>query len=137
MSGTLNGDIITCIGQYSDINVGNNKNIYLTLSTYIIGMNYQFMSSIITANIFRRNVTAIGVNKIYDSTTTAPITLSGLVVGDLISLSNSIINFSDIFVGNNKIITLSGFLYGSIANNYNSVRQVEVIRCASQQTSWF
>ncbi|MDE2343918.1 MAG: hypothetical protein KGL63_11130, partial [Betaproteobacteria bacterium] len=66
-------------------------------------------------------VSATGINKTYDGTTAASVTLgsSGLVSGDSVSFTDTSASFSDKNVGTNKTITVQGIAAsGSDATNY-------------------
>jgi len=76
-----------------------------------------------TANITARalNVSAAGMNKVYDATTAATVTLSdNRVTGDVVTESYAAANFADPNVGNGKTVTVSGIaIAGADANNYS------------------
>ena len=85
------------------------KTVYITSKSISKGNfinNYQLSDNIIYGNILQKKVTAsfISIPKIYDSLVIAPIsyTLSGIINGDLVDLSN---NYQSNFI--NKIAALS------------------------------
>ena len=86
--------------------------------------NYQLASSTLTttANITPRalTVSATGVNKVYDGTTNATVTLSdNRVAGDVLSDTYTTASFADASVGNNKPVTVNGIaISGTDAGNY-------------------
>ncbi len=77
-----------------------------------------------TANISARHltVTATGVDKSYDGTTTATVTLSDdRLTGDILSDSYSSASFSDKNVGSGKTVTVTGIaISGADAANYSA-----------------
>ena len=86
--------------------------------------NYQLASSTLTttANItaLALTVSATGVNKVYDGTTTATVTLlDNRMAGDVLSDSYTTASFADASVGNNKQVTANGIaISGTDAGNY-------------------
>src|SRR5207245_2741517 len=95
----------------------------LTLSGAAAG-NYQLASTSAstTADITGRSLTvsATGVNKAYDGTSTATVTLSdNRVAGDSLTTSYTSASFADKTVGTAKSITVSGIsVTGTDAANY-------------------
>jgi hypothetical protein len=92
--------------------------------TYLYYQNYTIANNP-TANILPKliNLTAVGNNKYYDGTTVgslASYSLSGIIAGDIVDISNIYTaNFESIFVKNNIIIDISNFaLYGASYYNY-------------------
>src|SRR5206468_4268651 len=77
-----------------------------------------------TADITARslNVTATGVNKVYDGTTSATVILSdNRVAGDSLSASYTTASFADPYVGTVKSISISGIaISGADASNYSA-----------------
>jgi hypothetical protein len=77
-----------------------------------------------TADITARSlsVTATGVNKVYDGTTSATVTLSdNRLAGDSLSTSYTSASFSNKNVGTNKTVSVSGIaLSGADASNYTA-----------------
>ena len=75
-----------------------------------------------TANITPRalTVTATGVNKTYDGTTTTTVTLSdNRITGDLFTDADTSVNFADKNVGTSKAVTVAGLaITGTDAGNY-------------------
>jgi hypothetical protein len=87
--------------------------------------NYSFNSTAsTTADITQRalTVSAIGVNRIYDGTTIAPVALTdSRVVGDVLTETFSSASFADKNVGAAKPITVTGIsIAGVDASNYSS-----------------
>jgi len=104
---TLSSNIYALYNNYNigyDISV-NIFNVYL----YPNNTNY-FISNIqiAYANIYSKNIYAIGLSKIYDSSSIAYLTLSGLIYPDIIDY---IANFDNKNVGINKKITITSELY--------------------------
>ena len=87
-----------------------------TASNYSITYN----TGTLTVTPFALTVSATGVNKVYDGTTTATATLSdNRVSGDVFTDSYSSAVFSDANVGNDKAVSVSGItISGTDAGNY-------------------
>ena len=110
---------------FADKNVGTGKTVTvsgITISGADAG-NYTFnASATTTADITARalTVTATGVNKVYDGTTTATVTLSdNRVAGDVLADSYTTASFADKNVGTGKTVTVSGItISGTDAGNY-------------------
>src|SRR5207253_4054349 len=110
---------------FADKNVASGKTV--TVSGISISgtdaANYTFnTTATTTADITARtlHVTATGVNKVYDGTTTATVTLSDdRVAGDVFSTSYSSASFADKNVGTGKAVAVSGIsISGTDAGNY-------------------
>ena len=75
-----------------------------------------------TANITKATLTvsATGVNKIYDGTTNATVTLSdNRLAGDMLTTSYTTASFADKNVGNGKTVTVTGIaISGTDSGNY-------------------
>ena len=110
---------------FSDKNVGKGKMVTLS-GTSLSGndsANYVLDSvATTTADITARplTVTATGVDKVYDGTTTATVTLSdNRVGGDVFTDSYTSASFSDKAIGNGKTMSVAGILIsGKDAPNY-------------------
>jgi hypothetical protein len=92
----------------SDGNSGNNYNVtFVTINTGVITPRTLIVS-------------ATGVNKVYDGTTTATVTLSdNRVLGDVFTDSYASASFADKFVGTSKPVTVIGIsISGTDAGNY-------------------
>jgi len=121
ITGLISSDGTSLVGLFSDKNVGNGKQVTLTL-TGAGSKNYAFAPvNGLTANITPRALTLTGTpvaaNRPYDGTTTAQIsgaTLNGVLSYDNVLLSG---NFADANVGVAKPVTLS--LAGADRNNYS------------------
>jgi hypothetical protein len=120
---SLNGGTAT----FADENVGTAKSVTVTglsLSGDDAG-NYQLASTsaTTTADITPRplTVSATGLNKVYDSTTMAAVTLAdNRVSGDDVTASYTAASFADANVGTGKTIAVSGILVtGTDADNYS------------------
>jgi hypothetical protein len=96
LSGTYNSDLTqvslssNLYGYYASNQVATG--ILVTISSIILtgplAYNYQ-LSNIITGNIYKKSITPFGVNKLYDQTTKATITLSGTQFGT----TQGVVNF--------------------------------------------
>ena len=127
--GIISGDDVSLTGgtaTFSDKNVGSPKTVtgvgFSLAGTD--GPNYVLASTTLTtsANITRRDLTvaATGVNKIYDGTTDATVTLSDdRVAGDVVTDSYTSATFANKNVGNGKAISVTGISIGDTdAGNY-------------------
>ena len=127
--GVITGDTVTLStksakGTFSDKNVGVGKLVTvsgLTISGTNSG-NYTLTQPTTTANITARTltITAKGVNKVYDGTANATVTLSdNRVSGDVLSVSYAAASFADKNVGNGKVVSVSGItISGTDSGNY-------------------
>jgi hypothetical protein len=128
LNGTISGDMVSLFGgtaSFADKNVGGGKIVTLmgaTLSGGDAG-NYA-LDSVSTANadITARplTVTATGVDKVYDGTTSATVTLSdNRVSGDVLSDSYASAAFTDKNVAMAKNVAVTGIsISGTDAPNY-------------------
>jgi hypothetical protein len=99
---------LTPAGSVNDGNGGDNYAVTLATNT----------NGIITARSL--TVTAAGIDKVYDGTTTATVTLSdNRVAGDVMTNSYSSANFDNKNAGVNKTVTVNGIATGGVdAGNY-------------------
>ena len=113
---------------FADENVGTGKTVTAT-GLFLTGTdadNYALASTTTTttANITARplTVTATGVNKVYDGTTTATVTLSdNRVAGDVLATSYASAAFADRNAGAGKTVSVSGIaISGPDAGNYTA-----------------
>ncbi len=124
------GDVVSLTGgtaTFSDKNVGNGKVVTLTgasLSGADAG-NYVLDSvATTTANITAKHITGsfTADNKEYDGNDSATVltrSLSGTIMGDVVSLTGGTATFADKNVGIGKVVTLTGAsLTGADAGNY-------------------
>jgi YDG domain/MBG domain (YGX type)/Galactose oxidase, central domain len=122
------GDVFTVSyvsANFADKNVGSGKSVSAT-GISVSGVdagNYTFnTTAIATADITPRalTVTAAGVNKVYDGTTAATVTLGdNRVAGDAFTASYVSANFADKNVGTGKVVSVAGIsLSGADAGNY-------------------
>ena len=130
LAGVESGDDVSLSGgtaTFGNKNVGTGKTVTGTgfsLSGADAG-NYSLASSTLstTANITPRNltVTATGVDKVYDGTTAATVTLStDKVSGDAVTAAYTSASFADKHVGTGKAVSVSGIsISGADAGNYN------------------
>lgn len=128
LSGFILTDDISSVvssANFSDKNVGNNKNVIATLA--LAGNdsgNYDLSSTATTTAAINKKVittTLSALDKTYDGGTLATATSSstGFVSGDDISATVSNANFSDKNVGLNKNITATVALAGNDSGNYD------------------
>jgi len=110
---------------FADKNVGNGKAVSvsgISISGTDAGNYTQNTTASTTANITQASltVTAMGVNKVYDATTPATVTLSDNHLGsDAVTDSNTTATFSDKNVGTGKLVSVSGIsISGTDAGNY-------------------
>jgi len=108
--------------------VGNGK--YISVTNITLGgadaYDYTLVDSStsayanITPAALALTVSATGINKVYDGTTTANVTLSdNAPAGDVVDLTYSSANFNTKDVGNNKPVTVSGIeVIGADAADY-------------------
>jgi hypothetical protein len=129
LSGVTNSDVVSLAGgmaTFADKNMGNGKTVTVTgLSlTGANAGNYVLASTSATntANITKATLTvsATGVNKIYDGTTNATVTLSdNRLAGDVLTTSYTTASFADKNVGNGKTVSVSGIaISGTDSGNY-------------------
>lgn len=118
---------LTGTGNFSDKNVGIGKTVSLT-NPSLTGTdagNYALGNvSNTTANITAKSLTvsATGVDKTYDGTTDATVTLASTdeVNGDDLTMSYTSASYSDANVENNKLVAVSGIsISGTDAGNYS------------------
>jgi hypothetical protein len=130
LSGVISPDVVTLTGgtaAFNDKHVGTGKTVTLTgagLAGTHAG-NYRLASvSTTTADITKRNltVTAAGINKVYDGTTAATVTLSdNRVAGDALTVSYASASFNSIHVGTGKPVSVTGItVTGADAGNYSA-----------------
>src|SRR5207245_1281271 len=129
LSGILGSDDVSLVGgtaNFANKTVGSGKSVTatgLSLGGADAG-NYQLASTsaATTANITARTLTvsATGVNKVYDGTTAATVTLSdNRVSGDVLSASYTNAVFANKNVGTGKTVSVSGIsVTGTDAGNY-------------------
>jgi YDG domain/Bacterial Ig-like domain (group 3) len=124
------GDVLTVSytsAAFLDKNVGTAKHISVSgisisgtdAGNYILNSTTASATADITARPL--TVTAVGVNKVYDGTNVASVTLSDdRVSGDLLSLTYVSATFDDKNVGTGKAISVTGIsVTGTDAGNYS------------------
>ena len=128
--GVIAGDTVTLTttgakGVFASKNVGLGKTVTVSGLT-IAGansLNYKLTQPTTTASITARilTVTAAGVNRIYDGTTVATVTLSdNRLAGDILSETYAAASFADKNAGNGKTVNVSGIaITGTDAGNYS------------------
>ncbi|MDR3459478.1 MAG: YDG domain-containing protein [Verrucomicrobiae bacterium] len=125
----LAGDVITVsfgAAGFSDKNVGTNKtvSVYDLVITGPDSDSYAPASPVVTttANITSRTLTVVasGVNKVYDGTNNATVTLTdNRLAGDTLTNVYASASFGNKNVGNGKTVTVTGItLTGPDAGNY-------------------
>src|SRR5581483_6586263 len=124
----VSGDVFTdsyLAAYFDDKNVGTNKNVTvvgISISGLDAGNYTVNTTTTTTANITVRslNVTAAGVDRVYDGTTNATVNLSDdRVSGDVFTDSYLAAYFDDKNVGTNKNVTVVGIsISGPDAGNY-------------------
>jgi hypothetical protein len=123
----VSGDLltITTSDAFLNKNVGTGK--YVSVSGITISgpdaQDYTVNGSTSTsANITKANLTvsAIGTNKVYDTTTAAAVTLTDTpLAGDVVNLNYTTADFANKNVGIGKVVTVSGIVAsGADAGNY-------------------
>ncbi len=124
VTGTIGGDVMgSIIGTYDTKSVGTGKTITFSM-TGVDAYKYVFATSTMLGDITTRmlNVTATGVDKVYDGTVGATVTYGdNRVVGDSLTVSGTSV-FLNKHVGSTKPvivvgITLSGVDAGNYTNN--------------------
>ena len=130
LTGIIAPDVVTLNGgsaSFADKNVGTSKSVTgtgFTLGGADAG-NYQLASTTLTttASITQRDlaVAAAGVNKVYDGTTAATVTLSDdRLSGDVLNDSYAGATFDTKNVGSGKTVSVSGIaISGTDAGNYH------------------
>jgi hypothetical protein len=119
---TLNTGSAT--GTYDNKNVGTNKPVQISGLTISGGQsaNYSVTQPTNSGNITVRTLTvsATGVNKVYDGTTNATVTLTdNRISGDVLSTAYTNAGFTSASVGNGKTVNVSGIsISGTDAGNY-------------------
>jgi hypothetical protein len=110
---------------FTDKNVGTGKTVNvsgISISGTDAGNYTSNTTANTTADITQRalSITATGVNKVYDASTNATVTLSdNRVGGDAFTDSYVSASFADKNVGNGKLVTVSGIsISGTDAGNY-------------------
>ncbi len=131
MSGVVSGDVVsmnTPAATFSDKDAGNNKTVTMSgisiSGTDVANYNLQNFTATTTANITPKPITAsyTASDKVYDRLTNATVSgsLTGVIFGDTVTVDKTSSNFSDINVGNNKTVSVSGISIGGPgAPNYS------------------
>jgi alpha-tubulin suppressor-like RCC1 family protein len=128
LSGVLDSDQVSYVGgsaTFADKNLATGKTVTatgLSLSGADAGNYTVNATATTTADITPRvlTISATGIDKVYDGTTAATVTLSdNRVAGDVFTAGYSSATFSDRNVGSGKTVTVSGLsLSGADASNY-------------------
>jgi hypothetical protein len=130
LNGVVSGNAVSLNGgtaTFANKNVGSGKTVTLTGAalTGSDAANYYLTSvATTTASISARAllVSATGVNKVYDATTTATVTLSdNRVSGDVLTTAYASANFADANIGSGKPVSVMGISISGIdAGNYTA-----------------
>lgn len=118
LSGVISGDNVTIPNaRFSDKVADTNKSITITGSIGgTDGGNYQLITTVITANISKLSINAIGNDKIYDGTTNATVILDGILANDFVVAPSA--TFNNKLVAANKNVTITGTISGIDSRNY-------------------
>ena len=145
-SGVLTGDVVNfsnTAASFADKNVGTAKTVSVTgiSASGADSGNYSLTSTTAstTANISAKPITvaATGSNKTYDASVADVVNLSvtGVISGDVVSLSNTGANFVDKNVGTAKTVVVSGIsASGADAANYSFSSTTSTTASISQAT---
>ena len=128
VSGLVGSDTVTDLSEtYDSKDAGTGKT--LSVATYTIndgnsGNNYSVTLAADTTGVINQRdvtVTATGINKVYDGTTTANVTLStDALGGDAVTASCAGASFADKNAGSGKAVSVTGIsISGADAANYN------------------
>jgi hypothetical protein len=120
--------------SFADKNVGTGKTVSVS-GISVAGaaaLNYTVNpTATSTADILVRTltVTAVGVNKVYDGTTTATVTLmDDRIDGDDLTVSYTTASFADKDVQNGKLVSVSGIaVSGTDAGNYTANTEASTV----------
>jgi hypothetical protein len=150
LAGVIGSDDVSLgasgVASFGDKRAGNGKPVAVTglaLSGSAAG-NYRLSTTSVgaAANIMPRAlaVSATGINKVYDGTTSATVTLSdNQLAGDTLTVTYAAASFSDPNVGTGKPVQVSGIsVTGPDAGNYtpnSSTMAMENITSASSTTA--
>ncbi|MDD2684541.1 MAG: YDG domain-containing protein [Gallionella sp.] len=122
---SLQANSAFAVFQTKDAGVGKQVDVYASL-TGAAAADYQLPAGgTAYADIAQANLSVTGVsaiNKVYDGTTAATVvggTLSGVLVGDSVTLGAGNANFADKHVGTAKTVTTAYTLSGTDAANYS------------------
>ncbi|MDP3652968.1 MAG: YDG domain-containing protein, partial [Rhodoferax sp.] len=129
-TGLLGGDnlsVASANGNFADKNVGTGKTV--TVSNFVLGgadaSNYSFNGLVTTtASVTPKAlmVSATGVNKNYDATTTASVILhDNRIAGDAISFGPTLADFNDALLGSGKTVFVRGIQIAGGADMGNYV----------------
>jgi hypothetical protein len=115
------------MSNYRQVNSGSHipidiSNIVLYGDSRVLN-NYSSIKSTnsITGLISRKYLYSTGVNKIYDQSTIAYLTISGIIPNDIVYTTSF---FDNIHIGSSKLITISNILTGTQFNNYQLFNNV-------------
>jgi hypothetical protein len=119
LSGAI-GNFTNPYGVFNDINIGSSKPVTIAGLTSINNIGYNVIVLNSTASILPKSVQAFTNDKVYDGTNIVYLTLSGVVIGDNISINAT---YPDKNIGINKTVTISSTLVGNNSGNYNFINR--------------
>ena len=141
----VQGDTVTGASfSYANKNAGNgNKAVNFgaaTLSDGNGGANYSVtLAGNSNSNITPRvlNASASGVDRVYDTSTSAGVTLQDdRIAGDVLTLSNTSASFADKNAGSNKVVTVNGIAAGGAdAGNYTLAATTATTKASISQAT--
>jgi hypothetical protein len=132
LAGVVAGDSVSYVGgtaTFDTKDVGTGKTVTATglglsgtdATNYTVNTSATTTANISAASLQVLTVTATGINKVYDGTTAATVTLSdNRISGDVLTVSYTSASFADKNVGTGKSVTVSGItISGADAGNYS------------------
>jgi hypothetical protein len=132
LAGVVAGDSVSYVGgtaTFDTKDVGTGKTVTATglglsgtdAANYTVNTSATTTANITAASLQVLTVTATGINKVYDGTTAATVTLSdNRASGDVLTVSYTSASFADKNVGTGKTVTVSGItISGTDAGNYS------------------
>ncbi len=129
-TGLVNGDVIGTFSIVAPVFSNASKlraGTYDVTDTSLAALGYNVVDDVDAVAVAQKVVTPSGFaasTKVYDGTTSSTLTangtLTGIELGDLVSINNTGATFSDKNVGTDKTVTVNGLtLSGSDAANYS------------------
>jgi hypothetical protein len=103
ISNLVGNDTITYFAQYDDYNVGSNKNIYVSLSSIVVGNNPLDSDSAIVIR-YRFNIEDEVMNTVYNFATSSY--AGSLVNGAILSTTLSVIGNASLYLNGNSYMNL-------------------------------
>ncbi len=121
-SDTVDDVSLISLGAYASIPIGDYAIVPFAASgTGLANYNITYFPGTMTVSPRDLIVTATGVNKVYDGTTTAAVNLAtDAMVGDAVTAGHVSAAFADKNAGTGKTVSITGiFISGTDAGNYN------------------